>query len=92
MTNNNVDNAIKLTQEGLTKQIIEALNIEHLPRKLTLSMHEPLTNDKNGSPADAGVYSYTSVIGIILQFCEGHLRPDITHAVSQCARFTNSPK
>ena len=90
MAYDKTDNTIKLTQEGLTKRIIEALNIEHLPRKLTPAAHEPLTRDEDGDPAD-GVYNYASVIGM-LQYLQGHSRPDITYAVSQCARFTHSPK
>ena len=35
MTHDKDNNTVKLTQEGLTKRIIEALNIEHLPRRLT---------------------------------------------------------
>ena len=90
MAYDKTDNTIKLKQEGLTKRIIEALNIEHLPRKLTPAAHEPLTKDEDGDPAD-GVYNYASVIGM-LQYLQGHSRPDITYAVSQCARFTHSPK
>jgi hypothetical protein len=32
-----------------------------------------------------------SVIGM-LQYLQGHSRPDITMAVSQCSRFTHAPK
>ena len=90
MTYNKVNNTIILTQEGLTKRIIEALNIEHLPRKLTPATHEPLTKDEDGDPAD-GVYSFASIIGM-LQYLQGHSRPDITYAISQCARFAHSLK
>jgi hypothetical protein len=90
MAYDKVANTIKLTQEGLTKRIIDALNIEHMPRKFTPATHEPLVKDEDGDPPD-GVYSYSSVIGM-LQYLQGHSRPDITYAVSQCARFTHSPK
>jgi Reverse transcriptase (RNA-dependent DNA polymerase) len=90
MTYNKENDTVKLTQEGLTKRIIEALNIEHLPRKHTPATHEPLVKDEDGDPPD-GVYSYSSVIGM-MQYLQGHSRPDITYAVSQCARFTHSPK
>ena len=90
MTYDKVRNTVTLTQEGLTKRIIEALNIEHMPKKETPAIHEPLVKDESGDPPD-GVYSYSSVIGM-LQYLQGHSRPDITYAVSQCARFTHSPK
>ena len=51
---------------------------------------EPLVVDQNGMPVQ-GKYSYSSVIGM-LQYLQGHSRPDITHAVSQCAQFTHNPK
>ena len=38
-----------------------------------------------------GKYSYPSVIGM-LQYLQGHSRPDITCAVSQCAQYTHNPK
>ena len=28
----------------------------------------------------------------MMQYLQGHSRPDITYAVSQCARFTHSPR
>ena len=81
---------IKLTQEGLTKQIIEAPNIRDLPRKFIPATSEPLTKDEYGDPPNS-TYNYASIIGM-LQYSQGHSRPDITYAVSQCARFTHSPK
>ena len=81
---------IKPTQEGLTKRIIEALNITDLPRKFTPATSEPLTKDEHGDPPNS-TYNYPSIIGM-LQYLQGHSRPDLTYAVSQCARFTHSPK
>ena len=46
--------------------------------------------DKDGDPGNAS-YSYPSVVGM-LQYLQAHSRPDITMAVSQCARFVHSPK
>ena len=51
MTYDKVNNTVKLTQGGLTKRIIEALNIKHLPRKLMPATHEPLVKDDEGNPA-----------------------------------------
>ena len=46
--------------------------------------------DEFGCPAD-GEFSYPSVVGQ-LNYLQGHLRPDITMATSQCARYVHNPK
>ena len=84
------DQSIKLTQLGLTRRIVEALQISHHPIKHTPAGHEPLTKDISGDPPDA-IYNYSSVVGM-LQYLQGHSRPDITYAVSQVARFVHSPR
>jgi hypothetical protein len=84
---NEKDGSIKLTQKGLIKRIIEGLNIQHLPIKHTPAAAEPLVLDADGDPPNA-TYSYPSVVGM-LQYLQAHSRPDITFAVSQCARFTH---
>jgi len=81
---------INLTQKGLTDRIIEALGIESKPLKLTPAEYGCLGSDKDGEFAQ-GNYSYPSVIGMF-QYLQGHSRPDITFAVSQCARYTHSPR
>jgi len=81
---------IKLTQKGLTKRIIEALNITDLPRKFAPATSEPLTKDEHGDLPNS-TYNYASIIGM-LQYLQGHSRPDLTYVVSQCARFTHFPK
>ena len=83
---NEKDGTIKLTQKGLIKRIVKALQIQHLPRKLTPVTKEPLVADKDGM-LPQGRFSYPSVIGM-LQYLQGHSRPDITYAVSQCSRYT----
>jgi hypothetical protein len=85
MERNEKDGSIKLTQKRLTKCIVDALNIGHLPRKFTPAIRDPLVKDLDGDPPQ-GTYSYASVIGM-LQYLHSHSRPDITFAVSQCARF-----
>ena len=80
---------IKLTQKGLTKRIIEALGVENASVVHTPAT-KPLPMDKEGDPPN-GNYSYPSVIGM-LQYLQAHSRPDITMAVSQCARFVHSPR
>ena len=84
------EGTIKLTQKGLCKRIIDALQLQGHPAKATPATREPLVADQNGMPAQ-GKYNYSSIIGM-LQYLQGHSRPDITHAVSQCARFTHNPK
>ena len=84
------EGTIKLTQKGLCKCIINALQLHGHPVKAMPATREPLVADQNGMPAQAK-YSYSSVIGM-LQYLQGHSRPDITHAVSQCTRFTHNPK
>jgi hypothetical protein len=80
---------IKLTQKGLARRIIEATGA-HLLKNANTPASEPLPMDENGDPPDS-TFSYASVIGM-LQYLQAHSRPDITMAVSQCARFVHSPK
>ena len=87
---NTKDGSIKLTQKGLIKRIVEGLNLGNHPRKLTPASSESLVKDEQGERPN-GVYSYSSIIGM-LQYLQGHSRPDITYAVSQCARFTHAPR
>jgi len=87
---NNMDGSIKLTQSGLAKRIVDALDVGHLPRKFTPASPELLVKDEDGDPPN-GAYNYASVIGM-LQYLQGHSRPDITYAVSSCSRFVHSPK
>ena len=80
---------VRLTQKGLTARIIDALGVRgrrvcHTPAS------QPLPIDKDGDPPN-GNYSYASVIGM-MQYLQAHSRPDITIAVSQCARYVHSPK
>ena len=90
LEHNHKDGSIKLTQQGLAKRVVDALNLGNRPRKLTPASSEPLVKDDNGDPPN-GSYNYASVIGM-LQYLQGHSRPDITYAVSQCACFVHSPK
>lgn len=81
---------IFMTQKGLIKRIIEALNISHLPPKYTPCKREPLTKDLLGDPCQA-TWNYASVIGM-LQYLQAHSRPDLTYAVCSAARFVHSPR
>ena len=79
-----------MTQKGLIKRIVEALDISDKPPKLTPAAYEPLTIDKDGDPPD-GKYNYASVVGMLL-YLSGHSRPDIAFAVSQVARFIHNTR
>ena len=82
------DGTIHMTQVGLTDRIIKALNIGDLPIKRTPAEYGCLGKNEFGDPPQ-GTYSYPSVIGM-LQYLQGHSRPDITMAVSQCARYARA--
>ena len=86
----NTQGTIKLTQQGLIKRILEALQVGDLERSCTPALSKPLVEDKEGDPPQ-GRYNYASVIGM-LQYLHAHSRPDLTYAVSQCARFVHNPK
>ena len=80
---------IELTQPGLAKKIIEALQLEAANPKSTPAPTEPLGRDLNGS-AFSQEFNYASIIGMLMYLCM-HSRPDISFAVNQCARYTHCP-
>ena len=82
-----VQGTVTLTQVGLIKRIIETLGLEQSPIKYTPAATTPLVKNVDGELPN-GTYSYASVIGM-LQYLHSHSRPDITFAVSQCARFVH---
>ena len=84
------DGNILMTQSGLAIKVIEALQIDKLPRKYTPAETTPLVKNERGEPPDLR-YNYASVVGM-LQYIQGHSRPDITFAVSQVASYTHHPK
>ena len=79
------NNKIELTQTGLSKRIIEAMGIFGANPKATPAETEALPADKQGNPTEAS-FNYASIVGM-LQYLQGHTRPDITFAVSQCSRY-----
>jgi hypothetical protein len=87
---NDKNDTIVMTQKGLIERIVNALGCENLPIKKTPAEHEPLGSDKDGEgPQEA--FNYASVVGM-LQYLQGHTRPDITFAVSQCARYIHNTR
>ena len=83
-------NTITLTQKGLANRVIEALNIGHLHGKDTPASTEPLAKDEHGGPPN-GTHNCASAIGM-LQHPQGHSRPGITCAASQCAGFMHGTR
>ena len=82
--------SLTMTQTGLIDRVIKALGCDTLPIKRTPADYEPLGSDKDGeSPQES--FNYASVIGM-LQYLQGHTRPDITFAVSQCARYIHNTR
>lgn len=55
------DGAIKFTQKGLTKRIVEALDIGDLPPKQTPAVHDALHKDAEGEPGSA---TYTTPVSL----------------------------
>jgi hypothetical protein len=84
--------SITLTQRGLTKQIVNMLNIGSflLVQTPTSPKKTLLSHKLDGNPPQ-GLYSYPSVIGMLL-YLANHTRPDIAFAVAQCAQYNHSPK
>ena len=83
---------IHMTQEGLTKRIIEALGLDMdlSNAKSTPAERKPLIKDEDG-PLQQDTFNYASVVGMLL-YLSGHTRPDLTYSVSQVAWFMFAPK
>jgi len=87
----NQDGSIELLQTGLIDRIITALHLDDDGyAKKTPACFGALPKDTNGEAPDL-LFSYSSVVGMLLYLC-GHSRPDLTFAVSQCARFVHCPR
>jgi len=84
------NNTVTMTQRGLTERIIKALDCESLPVTKTPAEHGCLGSDPDGALPQEG-FNYASIIGM-MQYLQGHTRPDITFAVSQCARYIHKTR
>ena len=80
---------IKLTQKGLTKWIIEALQVKDLPTVSTPA-DSALGKDMDRDPPNCS-FNYMSVIGM-LWYLYGHSRPNLGFAMSLAAWFMFAPR
>ena len=84
------DDGIHLTQQGLIGKILNAMDTKDCKSNHLPAACKALGIDTDGVPFD-GPWSYPSVVGMLL-YLSTNTRPDIAFAVSQIARFTQSPK
>ena len=81
---------VHLTQKGLIKKILEAMQLESCKPNKIPAAKETLGIDPEGALISES-WSYPSIIGMLL-YLSTNTRPDIAFAVSQVARFTHNPK
>ena len=82
--------AIELTQKGLVKKILSAMDMADCSVNKTPTTQLALGSDPDG-PAMTETWSYPSIVGMLL-YLSTNTRPDIAYAVSQVARFGSNPK
>jgi hypothetical protein len=79
-----------LTQRGLIQKILKTAGMEDCRPMATPAVPTALGSDPEGEPMSE-LWNYRSIVGMLL-YLAGNTRPDITMAVSQVCRFSNSPK
>jgi hypothetical protein len=84
------NDTITLRQSGLAQRIVEALHLDDDTPSTTTPANAFLPQDLDGERAHE-LYNYASVAGM-LQYLQGHSRPDISFAVSQVSRYTFGPR
>ena len=89
------DGSIELTQPRMIQRVLEYVGID--PTSESVKMHDTpaasdkvLTRDTDGAERTQ-TWNYRGVLGG-LSYLQSMVRPDITFAVQQCARFANDPK
>jgi hypothetical protein len=89
------DGSIKLSQPKMIERVLEIVGLD--PHSDRVKMHDTpaiesqiLDNDPDGL-ARIQTWNYRSAVGC-LSYIKSMVRPDITFAVQQCARFCNEPK
>jgi hypothetical protein len=85
-----INDTITLRQSGLSQRIVEALHLDDDTPISKTPADAYLPIDEEGEHAH-GLYNFASVAGM-LQYLQGHSRPDISFAVSQISRYTFGPK
>jgi hypothetical protein len=81
---------IQLLQDGLIERIGIALGLDVMSKTVdTPTLSTPLGRDKDGEPLGEA-FNYRSVVGMML-YLSSNSRPEISFAVSQCARFVQNP-
>ena len=91
----NRDNAtghIHMTQEGLIKQVIEALGLDmdQTNAEGISAKQKPLVKDENGEPKQ-DTFNYSSFVGLMMYLSE-HTRPDLAYRISQVSCIMLNPK
>ena len=84
------DGSIELTQKGLITKILAATKMEDCNPNSLPAPGAAVGTDADGEPMKES-FNYRAIIGMCL-YLSTNTRPDITFAVSQLARFSNSPK
>ena len=89
------DGSIELTQPRMIQRVLEYVGID--PNSDNVKMHDTpaasnkiLNRDTDGPPRNQ-TWNYRGVLGC-LSYLQSMVRPDITFAVQQCARFANDPR
>ena len=89
------DGSIELTQPRMIQRVLEYVGID--PSSDNVKMHDtPAASDKilnrdTDGPRRNQTWNYRGVLGC-LSYLQSMVRPDITFAVQQCARFANDPR
>jgi hypothetical protein len=90
ITKNEVTKEITMTQPGLIESILKDLNLlnpgAHTKDTPAMGILHP---DRQGHPRE-DTWNYRSLIGK-LNYLAQNTRPDISFAVHQCTRFSNTP-
>ena len=84
------DGTIELTQVGLIDRIVFAMGLTDATEVKTPAECGALQKDEDGENCDTS-FNHPSIVGMLL-YLQNNTRPDITFAVSQCARYTFCPK
>jgi hypothetical protein len=89
------DGSISLTQPKMIERVLHVVGLDPTSTRTKLhdtpaSDHKLLDNDPDAA-ARQQKWNYRSAVGC-LSYTQAMIRPDITMAVQQCARFCNDPK